>query len=259
MAVELPASVVGEGRPMVILHGLLGAGRNWDSLAKRFAQKGVQAHVLDLRNHGSAPWAEPFDYPAMAEDVAAYIAKAGLDRPVLLGHSMGGKAAMMLALTQPERQSGVIIADIAPVAYSHDLRAYGEAMRAADLSAVQRRAQVDEQLQDAIAEAPIRAFLLQNLEPTEQGFRWRPNLDVIIAHMADLTGWPALDPALAFDGPALFIYGGASDYVGEARHEAILARFPNADFASIDGAGHWLHAERPNEFIAKVQDWLSVR
>ena len=172
----------------------------------------------------------------------------------VLGHSMGGKAAMMLALTRPELVHGLIVADIAPVAYGHSQIQYIHAMRAADLSAVEKRSDADAQLARSVDDPALRAFLLQSLDV--KGRRWRLNLDVLEAAMPDILGWP--DVQGRFDGPTLFLSGAESHYVLPEYRPAIRALFPKARFARIPGAGHWLHAEKPREFEAAVRAYLSV-
>jgi pimeloyl-ACP methyl ester carboxylesterase len=244
------------GRPLVIAHGLFGAGRNWTSLAKRLA-KSRPVIVVDMRNHGDSPWSDEAGYRAMAADLAETVAAAGGVADVL-GHSMGGKAAMALALSAPERVRRLIVADIAPVAYDHAHGDYVAAMRAVDLSRVARRSDADPMLAAAIPQAPLRAFILQNLVIEEGRARWRPNLDALAASMDELLSFPADLPRARWDGPALFLRGGASDYVAEAHAPAVRARFPAARIETLDGAGHWLHADRPEAFVNAVEAFLTA-
>ncbi|MEM6906301.1 MAG: alpha/beta fold hydrolase [Pseudomonadota bacterium] len=240
--------------PLVIAHGLYGSGRNFNSLAKRFAQ-GRRVILVDMRNHGESPWAPEMDYAAMGDDLAETIAGVG-GRAVVLGHSMGGKAAMGLALSHPERIAGLIVADIAPVPYTHGHDQYIDAMRAVDLSAVSRRSDADPMLSDAIPEAMLRAFLLQNLVVEGGRARWRINLDALAAALPDLLDWPTEWPEDAYEGPTLFLHGGGSDYVTAEMHPRIRGLFPDAEFQALPGAGHWLHAEQPDAFAAAVTAWL---
>lgn len=237
--------------PLVILHGLFGSARNWQMFVKRFGQ-GQDAYGLDLRNHGGSPWNDRMDYPAMAGDLGRFLDDRGLDRAVVLGHSMGGKAAMTLALTAPERVERLIVVDIAPVSYTHTHLPYVKAMKAADLTGRSRRSQVDEQLRDAVPDPNLRAFLLQNLEVEDGGLRWRINLDALEAGMDNLIGFPDLGSA-RYDGPALFIGGAKSDYVTPEYEGDIRRRFPAAEIRMVADAGHWLHAEKPEAFTSLVE------
>ena len=251
-----------EATPLVIAHGLFGSARNWATLAKRFAEERPVVSV-DLRNHGESGWDGAMDYAAMGGDLLETLdAEFGpASRAVLLGHSMGGKTMMAAALAAPERVAGMISADMAPVVYEHSHAPFIEAMRAMDLSAVTRRSQADPLLAEAIPEPPLRAFILQNLIIEDGRARWRLNLEAIAAAMPDLTGWPSsLEPnaltARRYDGPALFYHGGASEYVTAAAQARIRLLFPAAEVEAMPGAGHWLHAERPDLFFETVSAWL---
>jgi pimeloyl-ACP methyl ester carboxylesterase len=241
--------------PLVIAHGLFGSARNFNSLGRRLAA-GRHVVLVDMRNHGASPWADEMDYPAMAGDLAAVVERQAGGRAVVLGHSMGGKAAMALALTQPRLVEALIVADIAPVAYEHTHLPYVQAMRAMDLSRVTRRSQADPLLAGAVPDAMLRSFLLQNLVFEDGQARWRFNLDAMEREMGRLTGWPKDWPHPRYEGPALFLHGGRSDYVPAAALARIEALFPRAELKSISEAGHWLHAEKPAEFAAAVEEWL---
>lgn len=251
--VALSALEFGAGRPLVILHGLFGSARNWSTVARRLGER-RRAIALDLRNHGGSPWSAGMDYPAMADDVRDVVAPFG--RSAVLGHSMGGKAAMTLALLYPGLVERLIVVDIAPVAYPRRAHLdYIAAMRAADLR-VERRAQVEEQLRDGVPDPDLRAFLLQNLVSGDGALRWRLNLEALADHMDEIMGWPAAVQSRRYDGPTLFLAGGASDYVRPEYHDAIRAHFPRAEIDAIPGAGHWLHAEQPVAFLARVEAFL---
>jgi pimeloyl-ACP methyl ester carboxylesterase len=211
--------------------------------------------AVDMRNHGASPWSPRHDYPAMAADLAETIEGAG-GRADVLGHSMGGKAAMALALTAPEAVRRLIVADIAPVAYDHAHGDYVAAMRAVDLARVARRSDAEPMLAAAIPSPALRAFLLQSLAVEEGRASWRLNLDAIAANMEAILGFPDDLPRAAFEGPALFLRGAASDYVAERTHAAVRARFPAAAIEAIEGAGHWLHADRPEAFLGAVERFL---
>jgi pimeloyl-ACP methyl ester carboxylesterase len=196
-------------------------------------------------------------FDEMAGDVAAFIERHGLGALTLIGHSLGGKVAMRLALTRPELIERLLVVDVAPVAYAHTFGPFIEAMRQVDLAAVQRRSDADLQLLDAVPDAVLRNFLLQNLVKTDAGFVWRVNLEALAANMDELLGFPTPAADAAYGGPTLFIAGGRSNYV-QPEHRPLIERlFPSAEHAVIAGAGHWLHAERPAEFLAHVRRFLS--
>lgn len=238
--------------PLLIAHGLYGSGRNWGVLAKRLSDQ-RQVIAVDMRNHAGSPWFDSHTYPEMAADLAEVIETHG-GRADVLGHSMGGKTAMVLALTRPGLVNRLIVADIAPVAYGHSQIQYIHAMRAVDLSSVEKRSDADAQLARSVDDPALRAFLLQSLDV--KGKRWRLNLDALEAAMPGILGWPEVQGR--FDGPALFLSGGESSYVLPEYRPAIRTLFPKARFAKIPGAGHWLHAERPREFEAAVRAYLSM-
>ncbi len=241
--------------PLLVAHGLFGAAQNWRSLGKRMAKK-RRVIAVDMRNHGDSPRDADAGYPAMAADLAETIRAEAGGRADVLGHSMGGKAAMALALSAPETLGRLIVADIAPVAYDHAHGDYIAAMRTLDLDRVARRSDADPLLAPAIPEPPLRAFILQNLVIENGRARWRPNLDALEAGMEALLSFPDALPREAWDGPALFLRGGASDYVADRHRDAIAARFPAARIETIEGAGHWLHAEKPEPFVAAVERFL---
>ena len=246
MTVTLNAIPHGDaaGPPLLIAHGLFGSARNWGAVAKRLsAARAVRA--VDLRNHGHSPWAETHSYQDLADDLAG-----ALEGPSdVLGHSMGGKAAMVLALAQPDLVRRLIVADIAPVGYGHTQTPLIHAMRRADLSNVTRRSEVELDVPDP----GTKAFLLQSVDV--EGKRWRLNLDVLEREMDRIIGFPEVSGT--YQGPVLFLTGRASDYVRAEHHDRIRAPFPNVEFEAIEGAGHWLHAEKPREFVAAVEGFLS--
>jgi len=175
---------------------------------------------------------------------------------VLLGHSMGGKAAMTLALTRPDLVERLVVVDIAPVTYTHTFSPFIRAMRAVRLSEMKSRADVAAALEPAVPDRAFRAFLLQNLESGAEGYRWRPNLAVLGAHMDDILGFPAFPPGRVYPGPALFVAGGRSDYLRPSHRETIAALFPAARHAEIAAAGHWVHADAPEAFLETLSDFL---
>lgn len=235
------------GPKLLIAHGLFGSARNWGAIGKRMGRS-RRVTVPDMRNHGASPRANTQSYADMASDLTPL---AGGD---VLGHSMGGKAAMALALTQPDHVNRLVVADIAPVTYGHTQRPLIEAMRQIDLRAVETRSQADTQLAAFVDDVSIRAFLLQSLDIKSKS--WMLNLDVLDREMDQIIGWEEIDAV--FEGPALFLTGGASHYVQSEHRDKIRELFPAAKFASIPRAGHWLHAERPQEFIAAVEAFLNL-
>lgn len=241
--------------PLVIAHGLFGAARNWGSLARQLARR-RPVIAVDMRNHGNSPWSDASGYPEMAADLDETIAAVAGGRADVLGHSMGGKVAMALALTVPDRVSRLIVADIAPVRYTHDYERIFAAMRGLYLAGITRRSEADPQLADAIPDAAMRAFILQNLVVEDGAARWQPNVDRLARAIGDLVDFPQDWLHRHFAGPALFLHGGASDYVTPSMHPQILAQFPNARIETIPDAGHWLHAEKPRAFLAAVEGWL---
>ncbi len=254
--IEHPATGSETAPPLLIAHGLFGSARNFNTLGRRLATN-RRVVMVDMRNHGESPWDDDVTYPAMATDLAAAVDQHCGGRAVVLGHSMGGKSAMALALTAPERLAGLIVADIAPVPYKHSHLGFVQAMLALDLTTVSRRSDADRQLADAIPEKMLRTFLLQNLVIAHDNARWRLNLAALEEGMSDLLDWPAELDMRHYDGRALFIRGGASQYVDSDSRARIGALFPNHAVETLEGAGHWLHAEQPDVFFDTVDQWLS--
>lgn len=258
--------------PLLIAPGLFGSARNWGVIAKRLSED-RRVLALDMRNHGDSFWSDTQDYPAMASDLAWVIENQGRAAPAkgplareadVMGHSMGGKASMVLALTRPDLVRKLVVADIAPVAYEHSHSGLIEAMQAMDLTDLTSRSEADRRLAQSISDPSTRAFLLQSLELRDGPVRWKFNLDVLQSAMQTLVGWPAaIEPQRTgggraeFTGPVLFVFGKNSSYVQPADHGRILDFFPNAEFVGIEGAGHWLHAEKPREFEAVVAEFLA--
>lgn len=238
-----------------MLHGLFGAAGNWRSIAKGLADT-YRVWTLDLRNHGDSPWDDDNSYEAMAGDVRAFMARHGLEGAAVMGHSMGGKAAMALALTWPEAAGALIVVDIAPVTRPPDLRPYVKAMADIDLSAVTRRAAVGELLSPVVEDRPVRAFLLQNLAMKDGILQWRLNLDAIDRQMEAIGGFPEALLDRRYDGPTHFIAGALSPYLGPEHRDLIMRLFPATTMSVIAGAGHWVHAEKPDSFIRAIRRFL---
>ena len=236
--------------PSILLaHGLFGSGRNWRAIAKRLSSE-FHVTTVDMRNHAGSFWSDEMNYPAMAHDLAEVIEEIGAPSMVL-GHSMGGKAAMALSLTQPELVERLIVADIAPVTYGHTQTPFIDAMQSVDLATIKKRSDVGTALEGLVEDASLRAFFAQSIEIDDKGARWLLNLDALKANMDDIIGWP--DMAGHYAGPTLFVTGADSDYVGESEREVIKPMFPNARFAKLKNAGHWLHADQPRAFIETIR------
>ena len=240
------------GVPLVVAHGLFGSAKNLGAVARRLGE-GRPVVAADLRNHGGSGWDPDHSYAAMAGDLAELVAGLG-GRADVLGHSMGGKAAMVLALSRPEAVRRLVVADIAPVAYAHTQMPLLEAMRDLDLAGVTRRGEAERRLAARVEDRGVRAFLLQSLVFEDGQPVWRLNLDALAANMPGIMGFPDLPGR--FDGPALFLRGGASDYVRPEHTAAIRARFPAARIETLEAVGHWLHAEAPEAFVAAVAGFL---
>ncbi|MBI1170192.1 alpha/beta fold hydrolase [bacterium] len=239
---------------LVIAHGLFGSGRNWGVIARNLATR-RDVVAVDMRNHGFSPRRPTQSYPDMAEDLAEVIGAIGA--PVdLLGHSMGGKAAMTLALTHPGLLRRLVVADIAPVAYGHDQSQHIKAMRGLDRTGLTSRMEADRRLALTVADPALRAFFLQSLDLKVQPAAWRINLDVLEAEMDKIVGWPDLQGE--FKGPTLFLAGSESTYIRPENRETIRRLFPAARFAKLMGAGHWLHADKPREFETTVRLFLDA-
>lgn len=232
---------------LLIAHGLFGSGRNWGVIANRLSTD-RQVIVVDMRNHADSFHDSTMTYEDMASDLAAVLDK----KCDVLGHSMGGKAAMVLAIKYSHLVDRLVVADIAPVAYSHTQTPLIDAMEAIDLNGVTRRSDADQMLAAHIDTPEIRAFLLQSLDVENR--KWRFNLDALRRYMPDIIGFPEISGQ--FDNPTLFLSGAASDYVTRPHRDVIKPLFPQAKFAKIPGAGHWLHAEKPREFEAAVRAFL---
>jgi esterase len=256
MSVELAHIANGEsGPPVVILHGLLGSARNWSSFARRLGAT-HRVFALDLRNHGASPWADEMSYDQMAGDVRAFLARQGLPSAALIGHSMGGKVAMRLALTHGEQVDRLVVVDIAPVAYRRSFHAYVEAMRDLDLSGINRRAEADALLAGKVEDRGVRGFLLQNLASGEDGLAWRVALQALSDNMPEIMSFPEPRADERYAGPTLFVSGGRSDYVRPEHRAEILRLFPHARIETIPDIGHWVQAEAPDRFFELVGGFL---
>ncbi|OUJ73717.1 alpha/beta fold hydrolase [Hymenobacter crusticola] len=248
---------LGQGKPLLILHGLFGTSDNWQTLAKRWAETGHRVIVADLRNHGRSPHASEHTYDVMSADVLELFDALQLQDVTLLGHSMGGKVAMRFALDHPERLARLVVVDIAP-SFS-DMRHQDEilaGLHAVDLGKLQTRQQADEALAQHIPQFSIRQFLLKNLyRLDDNSFAWRQNLDALTMHIADIGA--AITSVQPFLKQALFIRGGLSDYItADDKLHSIPALFPNSQVETIPDAGHWVHAENPDRVFELVHRFM---
>jgi esterase len=250
----IETGVASDQPPAILVHGLFGSGRNLGGLARRLGET-RRVISVDMRNHGDSFHHPDHSYAALAGDLAEVIAANGGIADVL-GHSMGGKAAMMLALTRPAMVRRLVVLDIAPFAYGHSQIGNADAMRRLDLGGVRLRAHADRRLAAYVADPGVRAFLLLSLDLKADPPRWKLNLDALCEQMPLLVGWPEVAPA-GFGGPALFLAGAQSDYCGPAPTKAIRLHFPQAEIRVIEGAGHWLHADRPEEVAVAVESFLT--
>jgi pimeloyl-ACP methyl ester carboxylesterase len=269
---RLAARTVGDSGPRVVfVHGLFGQGKNWTTIARGLADN-HRVTLLDLPNHGHSPWTDRVDYLDMAELVATELEQFG--EPVtLVGHSMGGKVAMQLALRRPELLRALVVVDIAPVDYpvtggrtddpdeeASPFAAYIEAMRAMDLDAVQTRDDADAALQTAVPSRMVRSFLLQSLvregAGADGGWRWRLNLELLERDLGELRGFPDPPPGASFDGPVLWIAGANSAYVLPGDRPHMDALFPATRLVRVKNAGHWVHSEQPEIFLETLRRFL---
>ena len=240
--------------PLLIVHGLFGSARNWSVIARHLALS-RDVIAVDMRNHGQSPRNTSHSYPDMASDLAEVITAAGGPMDVL-GHSMGGKAAMMLALTAPVLIRRLIVADIAPVAYTHDNTRHVDAMLALPLDGLTARSEADRRLAQTVPDPALRAFFLQSLDLKSTPPAWRLNLRVLADQMPLIVGWPNVTGS--FPQATLFLSGGKSQYVLPEHRPIIRNLFPKARFAKLPEAGHWLHAESPRAFEETVEVFLTA-
>lgn len=250
------------GSRVVFCHGLFGQGKNWSNVAKALAAD-HRVTLVDMPDHGRSAWTDRFDYLTMADTVAELLTQ---DDPVtLVGHSMGGKAAMILALRHPALVERLCVVDVAPVAYRHqsEFAGYVDAMQGLDLRALSRRSEADEAMAAQVPDPVIRGFLLQNLRREGSGdqesWRWQVNLDLLGENLADLGGWPAerLVDVAPYEGPVLWLRGQSSGYVRDVHASAMDALFPRNRRVTIKNAGHWLHSEQPAVFVEVLRRFLA--
>jgi esterase len=246
----------GEGTPLIILHGLFGQSDNWNTLAKKFAQEGLHAFTVDQRNHGLSPHSDKWDYGSMAADLKEFIEDHRLQEPVVLGHSMGAKTTMFFEHIYPGAASRLIIADMAARRYESHHADVLKALNAVDFSEIKTRKEAEAVLQQYINDFGTRQFLLKNIYRREEGneqMDWRFNLPVITAKYENIR---VEVPFYKSNVPVLVLRGGASKYVQNTDLEDFKNRYPNLEHVTIEGAGHWVHAEKPDEFFNSVMRFI---
>ena len=237
--------------PVLIVHGLYGSGRNWGVIAKRLSDQ-FYVITVDLRNHGDSPWLDTHNYHVMADDLVEVINSLNI-KPNIIGHSMGGKAAMVLALKCPSLVRNLIIADIAPVKYEHDQSQFIEAMQKVDLSKVEKRSDATLALSKFVEDKSLQNFFTQSLDIKAK--RWKLNLKVLRSEMSEILSFPKIESE--FSGHSLFLKGEKSDYIKSEHRKLIKSLFTKARFATFKEAGHWLHAEKPREFESAARLFFS--
>jgi esterase len=248
----LHAIQAGEGPPVILLHGLFGAARNFGAIQRSLAPR-FRVIGLDMRNHGDSPHDPDMRYTEQAADVRETLLALGIGQAAVIGHSMGGKAGMALALTSPDRVGRLLVSDIAPVTYQHGNSAFTAAMRSIPLTPGLTRKAADVALADVVQDQTLRPFLLQNLRFGTQP-EWRIGLEEIDAAIPDLEGWADLPGA--YSGPTMFVTGTRSNYVLPEHRPMIRTLFPKARFVAVKNAGHWVHADNPAGFLAVVEAFL---
>lgn len=251
----LYSKIEGSGKPLLILHGFLGMSDNWKTLGTQYGESGFEAHLLDLRNHGRSFHSNIFNYQVMADDVAAYCKANNLEKVDVIGHSMGGKVAMFLAMNHPDLVDKLIVADIAPKYYTPHHQDVMAALNAVDFSVNPSRNEVQDTIEKHVKESGVVQFLMKNvyrITPQQLGFRF--NLDAFNSNEEAIG--EALKDSTVFNGSVLFLKGSKSNYIADDDAVLIQKHFPNAAIQTVSNAGHWLHAENPLEFFDKSINFL---
>ena len=252
----LHSKIIGQGKPLIILHGLLGMGDNWISLGRRFADSGFQVHLIDQRNHGKSFHSDQMQYESMVADIERYFIHYNIYSANIIGHSMGGKTAMHFAVAHPDKVDKLVVVDIAPKNYPPHHHFIFDAINSVDLQQFNKRNELAIFLQKRIDSPAIVQFILKNLSRDSNGkFAWKANMKVLQA-ATGLLG-EALAPYAIFEKPTLFIKGAQSNYIKEQDAGLIMAHFPKAQIVGISNAGHWVHAEQPNHFFDLVLNFLN--
>lgn len=243
---------LGQGKPLIILHGFLGSSDNWVSLGKVFGES-FHVYILDQRNHGQSFHSDDFDYDVMTEDLSKFIASNSLENVALIGHSMGGKVVMKYALENSSKVEKLVVADMAPKSYPVDYDLIFKGLNSIDIGNLNSRNEAEQSLSEYIDDFGMKQFLLKNLTREGDGYRWKANLKILERNIEGIGLWPISESQ--FDKPSLFINGKNSGYVKEGDEANIKSLFPNVERITID-AGHWLHAEKPNEFMEATLKFL---
>jgi esterase len=248
------------GPRVVFLHGLFGQGKNWNTIAKGLSES-ARVTLVDLPNHGQSPWTDHFSYPEMANQVAELLqAQSGGDEWTVVGHSMGGKVAMTLALLRPELVARLGVVDVSPAATQEigEFETFIRGMHSIDLKTLRSRNHADAQLAAYVSDPVIRSFLLQNLrrDPSSgNGWRWQMNLKLLGDHLSEMGDWPELQ-AQPYEGPVLWLAGAGSGYIRPEYAATMRALFPRVQLVTIKNAGHWVHSEQPEVLLATIRRFL---
>ncbi|TXG38344.1 alpha/beta fold hydrolase [Seonamhaeicola maritimus] len=251
----LHSNIIGEGKPFVILHGFLGMSDNWKSLGRQFSEQDFQVHLVDQRNHGRSFWDDNFSYEILAEDLKHYCEEHQLEDIILLGHSMGGKTAMLFSTLYPDLVSKLLVADISPRFYPVHHDTILEGLSALNFDEIKSRGEADKVLGQYVTDFGTRQFLLKNLHWVEKGkLGLRINLEVLKKEVAEIG--ESLPSYAQFNKDALFLRGDRSEYIRVDDEVLILNQFPKAEIVTISNAGHWLHAENPKDFFEAVMEFV---
>ncbi len=252
----LHSKIIGEGKPIIILHGFLGMSDNWKTLGNQYAAHGYQVHLVDQRNHGKSFHSEDFDYEFMSGDVLHYMDHHLIDAANIIGHSMGGKTAMQLAVSVPNKIHKLLVADIAPKYYPPHHQPIIDALAKLDMATIESRKEADKKLSEFLPEFGIRQFLLKNLHWVEAGkLGFRFNFEVLKDRMDEIG--ENISSTSKYEGPTLFLRGDRSEYILPNDFPEIKKHFPKAEIDTISNAGHWLHAENPKQFFEKSLHFLN--
>ncbi|APU68729.1 alpha/beta fold hydrolase [Christiangramia flava] len=252
---KLHSTILGEGKPFVILHGFLGMSDNWKTVGKHLAEKGFEVHLVDQRNHGKSPHSVEFSYQLLAEDLVAYSQEHQLEKIILMGHSMGGKTAMLAACENEELIEKLIVVDIAPKYYAPHHQQILKGLTALDDAKLTSRGDAEDFLAEYIPQTGVRLFLLKNLYwKTKEQLSLKLNLDSLKENIENIG--EALPEGNSYSGPALFIKGANSDYIEKTDELNIRTIFPKASFVTIKDAGHWVHAEKMEAFLATILQFV---
>ena len=251
---ELNYKSFGQGQPIIIMHGMFGMLDNWQLIAKKLSEEYL-VYLVDLRNHGRSPHSTEFGYDVMADDLLEFMQNNWLHHAYIIGHSMGGKVAMKFALDNPDMVDKLIVVDIAPKAYKGNHEPIIDALMGLDLSKINSRTEAEAYLRTKIDEESTVQFILKNLSREKDGsYNWKMNLPVIVEHYREILGHKETDEQ--YEGPTLFVKGEQSSYILTEEFPDYLHNFPNAKLSVVPNAGHWVHAENPEEFSRQVFDFL---